>query len=485
MTEMASQESATGPATLQEAYEDLLQWERDSDVYSYQIDGVPIWRLVRNSTVIGYNVALGLEDVHRREATSLSNLLAIALGTLGSVWDLLTAPKADVLFWGSPRRQLLDGSWTDPLTDPIVDGLEGLGLRSVTLERPLQGRHASPAATRKRLRYDAPKVFARMSAKVPVPFSPDDQATIAALADILANRFDQSAAHMQKRLMTEVKAFRAERLAAKRVLLRAQPQAVVVVNRWINSGVLAACVDLAIPAFELQHGAVGEEGFKYYTPYSHTLDPSGFLTFGEHWNSSNWGLDKKRVHNIGAANIWSQREKLSGTGKPESILLVSQPNLANALNFKFDEICRHFPDEHFLLQLHPQDRENWKARYSFAALPNVDLAPWERPLYSLFKDCKAVIGQDSTVLLEASFFNLKVGLLDLPQTLKNSIRSRIGARNFFEAATVPAVKAMLGSTRANEAESGNGFFDGFDIERVAEVLKVAAQPTFRGTSGMC
>ncbi len=449
-------------------YASLRTWEKEDKIFEFQIDGVPLWRLIRNSVLIQDSVKNGYEQAHRSERPNPKSLISIATGTLRSAWQLIRLQQAETLFWGSSRRQISGDNWVDPLTDPIVDSMPAAS--TLTLERPLQGTHAQPAKTQRIAWYDAPKVAARIWARFGLKLNDPNRVVIKSLAAVLAQRFEIPQANFEQRLTREFRAFRAEMWMSGFVLSRTKPKSVVVVNRWINSGVIAACHERRIPSYELQHGAVGKEGLKYVTPYNPTIDPSGFLTFGEDWKASEWGLPKDRIHNIGSPFIWAQRENKVTKFSGNKIMLVSQPNFSETLNRKFGQICSAFPDQEFLLQLHPQDRENWQAKYPCSQLPNVQTAPTQKPLYQLFGDCQAVIGQDSTVLLEASFFNLKVGLLQLPDTLENSAQAKIGTYNFFDAHSLEQIQSMLESPRTNEADAGNGYFDTYQRDKLRQLL---------------
>ena len=453
---------------LSRAYSKILAWEKDVGIFDYLVDDVPLWRLIRNATVVSFTVSKGLEQPHRVESVSLGGLTAISKGVLSSAAQFIKIPKSDLLFWGSSRRQRGADSWVDPLTDPIIDCLSDY--RSISFERPLQGRHRSPASTKRLIWYDAPKVFARLRSRLPVIVSAEDQSVISELAKLISNEFDRPKSRIEKLLKKELAAFRVERAAANLILSRTKPKAVFVVNRWINRGVLAACSQRVIPTFEFQHGAVGKEGFKNYTPYSEVLDPDQFLVFGEEWKKYEWGVPADRIQNVGSPFIWNQRSSRAGAPRGDQTMLVSQPNLSKGMSAAFEEICRALPQQRFLLQLHPQDRENVTLKYPLVRLPNVEVARETTPLYESFMQCQAVIGQDSTALLEASFFDLKVGLLDLPEALESTIRSRIGYANFFDASTVDLVKEMLASPRRSEAENGNGYFDAFKEDKLRALL---------------
>ncbi|RGP41826.1 hypothetical protein BPTFM16_02135 [Altererythrobacter insulae] len=453
---------------LSSVYEEVLNWETIEGIYQYRIDDVPLWRLIRNTTIVNECVKRGLEKSHRVAGFTSAGAFALAKGLLRSTLQLTNVPKADLLFWGVGRRQKTAEGFASPLIDPIIDLLPQFD--SVLFERPLSGKHFQPAVTKKLIWYDAPKVQARIRARVGNSIPAAQRATIEALAAEVTKRFSVPKEKVIRRLQIELAAFQYEKQAATRIVAGAKPRAVLFTNRWVNYGVIAACRELDVPSYELQHGAVGKVGFKYHTPYDPVLDPDGFLVFAREWLSSEWGLPQDRVHNVGAPFIWSQRERLKNVPRGSKIMLVSQPNLSKELSAAFDEICTAFQDKRFLLQLHPQDRHQVEKRYPVSLRPNVEVVQEDRPLYESFVDCQAAIGQDSTALLEASFFGLKVGLMNLEAALQNPIRDRIGSDNFFHANSIDEVAEMLISPRANEALGGNGYFDAFNAQKLANLL---------------
>lgn len=449
-------------------YTEIFDWEEAEGVYDYRVDDVPLWRLIRNTTIIEATVAQNLENAHRPTRVSTREALALASGYLRSVAQLAAVPCADLLFWGVGRRQKTRDGFVSPLIDPIIDQLPQF--ESLLLERPLTGRHFQPATTRNLIWYDAPKVHARLQARISNTLPEPQQTIVDELAHSVAKYFSMPEDRIRRRLQIELSAFRHERAAASGVLAKAKAKAVLFTNRWVNSGVIAACRAFGTPAYEIQHGAVGDVGFKYHTPYSRTIDPDGFLVFANEWLTREWGMPPHRVHNIGAPFIWSERERTRGMICGSKVMLISQPNLSSELNTAFEEISQAFPEQQFLLQLHPQDRHLAASRYAVLRRPNVELAPSDQPLYESFKGCKAVIGQDSTALLEASFFGLKVGLLNLRGALQNSLRERIGAYNFFCADGIDQIANMFASSRKDECLNGNGYFDAFQADELADLL---------------
>src|SRR5690606_14491587 len=103
--------------------------------------------------------------------------------------------------------------------------------------------------------------------------------------------------------------FRVESALFAWVLRRVRPRSVFLANRWTNFAVINACKRERIPVYELQHGAVNVDSFKFLTPHDERIDPTGFLLFGDYWRRYDWGLPADRVHVIGHRYIWQRRER--------------------------------------------------------------------------------------------------------------------------------------------------------------------------------
>lgn len=144
-------------------------------------------------------------------------------------------------------------------------------------------------------------------------------------------------------------------------------------------------------------------------------------------------------------------------------MLVSEPGCWQELARPFSETVARHPDKRFILKLHPQDIDNWPSRYPVGLAENVTVVDDpSADLYELFGQCQAVVGYGSTVLYEASFFGLKVCLLNEDGANPSEALSFTGRYNFYEFVELDDFDRMLESDRMDESTDGNPFFAAFD-----------------------
>jgi hypothetical protein len=259
--------------------------------------------------------------------------------------------------------------------------------------------------------------------------------------------------------------------AAMRVI---RPEVVLLTSRWVHLPVIHAAKRSGARVAELQHGVPNLLGYKYSTVADAHVDPDWMLTFGEYWNDFDWGLPRDRVAAIGYRHLWQRRSALaSRPGAPTAplhdVMLVSQPEMSSRLAGRFEEIVDGNRDLRFLLKLHPQDIHGWAQRYPVGRRPNVVVCDSpSADILELFSKCRAVVGHNSTALFEASFFGLRVGILNWDGTNNCPALRYAGRYNLFELRSVAALRAML-SAPATRPETGNPFLADFDARRFAQL----------------
>ncbi|MBA3563710.1 MAG: hypothetical protein H0W33_06820, partial [Gammaproteobacteria bacterium] len=215
----------------------------------------------------------------------------------------------------------------------------------------------------------------------------------------------------------------------------------------------------------------------YSTPYDAKLDPDAFFTFGEYWNLAEWGLPAEVVEPVGFKYILDRRARFPGGAarRGSKVMLVSQPHISRALGAVFGTVVKHRPDVQFILKLHPQDVDRWWERYPCGREMNVQV-PVEpsSDLYALFAECRCVIGYDSTVLFEASFFGLAVGILNLDGRNRCSALEFDGRYNFHEIRDPGQIDDLLGAEQSSCEYDANPFFAAFDKARFQRLMGIVA-----------
>ena len=451
----------------------IVEEERHLKLYDIRVLGVSLWRLIRIpvlETILATRRGLGRSNHNRIDIRRTPQMIA---GIARSLWHILRLRRCRYLIVGFPRRRFEDGEWIDPFSDPLIDCL---GPRNVLcIEKPFGGVHFRPQRTRSIIHYDwltavslcASTVFAFIPWLVLPRKIRSLVRGIRRIGPVPSWRIGMLAGKT-------VVSFFVERGAASVLLALVRPKAVLLTMRRHHHPLIHACKARAIPVYELQHGAMAEGGFKYSTPYDPKLDPDLFLTFGEFWNESDWGVPATAVKAVGFKYIADKKLSMPATASADrrKVMLVSQPHVWRILDIAFGAMISAFPDVQFILKLHPQDVGRWWERYPSGRAPNVQVCGGMYPdLYDLFAQCDCVCGYDSTVLFEAAFLGLKVGILNADGDNLCSALKFAGQFNFHEIRRPEQLGDLLGMEAHSDGAESNPFFAPFQHEQFLELVQ--------------
>jgi hypothetical protein len=442
----------------------IVKGEREHRLDQVSVFGVPLWRLIREQVVdahLSSGQGRSRSNQNRVPANRIPHVIG---GVLRSLAHLSRLKRREFLVIGFPRRRLDNREWIDHFSDPIID-LLGPD-RVLCLEKSFVGEHCRPPKTRGIVYYDWVTGLNLVASSLffVIPWIVYGR-EISELASRASRVVDTSPRRIRVLAARALVRFRIERAVSRLLLAVVRPRVVLLTLRRHHYAFISMCKARGIPVYELQHGTVAEHGYKSRKIYHSWLDPDVFLAFGEYWKTADWGLPAETVRTIGFKYICDRKAELA-RGPPargRKVMLVSQPHLAGGLGTAFGTIVRTYSDVQFLLKLHPQDVDRWWQRYPFGQEPNVQvLTDRGLDLYSLFTECSAVIGFDSTVLFEASFFGLKVGILNFDGRNRCAALQFVGRFNFHEIRDSKQVADLL-RTPPSPGESGdNPFFAKFD-----------------------
>lgn len=456
--------AAVVPDLLTQARDALIEWERAAGLAEHRWRSVPLWRLVRNRVIEAQLFGLEVRDRSNHNHPGLRSAVSFLRGTAISIAHLFRLRGARWLFIGFPRRKREASAWVDPFSDPLIDELGADD--ALCIERPFFGAHCRPARTRRLVYFDW-AIAASVAASFLFGWTSRVAAgrQIDALADRIATLPGTDRSMLRRLIGCELVRFRVEAAIMRALLGIVKPSALVLTSRWVHLPLIYAGKRAGVPVLELQHGVPNERGFKYSTVPDPAVDPDRMLTFGSFWNEFDWGLPADRVVPIGFPYIWRRRAELGPvSGQGRWVMLVSQPEMAVELSQVFSSLASARKDLAFLLKLHPQDTHDWRRRYPVGTCANVTVCDdASMDLYQLFSDCRAVIGHNSTVLFEASFFGLNVGILNVHGDNQCPALRYVGRFNFHELRSARDLEDVIRAPAATQA--GNPFFAEFDPAR--------------------
>ena len=464
-----------GDLVMKQAREDLLAWERSERLAELRWRDVPLWRLIRNRIIGDYLERQGVRGRSNYNRPGFRAAAAFLVGMLVSVGHIFRLRRRRVLFIGFPRRRREGTVWVDPLSDPLI---EVLGESDVLcIEKPFGGVHFRPPRTRHIVYYDWVTAVAS-AASFLFEWSGRRAArdALSALADSVSRRFDMQARDVRRMTSRALVQFRVEAALMRAALSLIKPEVVLLTSRTIHFPIIYASKCSGARVLELQHGVPNTLGYKCVTVWDPHLDPDWMLTFGTYWNERDWGLPRDRIQAIGYRHIWQSRAALMSrrSDRGDAVMLLSQPEMSARLANAFWKIAAANDDVQFLLKLHPQDIADWQRRYPVGLRTNVRVCnDPAADLYGLFSECCAVVGHNSTALFEASFFGLKVGILNFDGTNECPALEHIGRFNLFELREPRSLAAMLAAP-IDDGVPDTPFLADFDARQFERLVGRAA-----------
>lgn len=170
------------------------------------------------------------------------------------------------------------------------------------------------------------------------------------------------------------------------------------------------CKELGIPVMELQHGLLaGMGGVTYVGNKDRHFVPDYFLSFGNLYHKERYGVEQCKVVNIGwAMSDFIKNNVIRKEVLPDSVLVIACDKL-NKLFKLIDSLAKEFPTIVFDVRLHPLASMTEFANLVVENHPNVSIQDNSRNISVVLPQYKMVIGDNSTVLVEALGLDIKVG----------------------------------------------------------------------------
>jgi len=170
------------------------------------------------------------------------------------------------------------------------------------------------------------------------------------------------------------------------------------------------CKELNIPVLELQHGlnfGMGSITCLGYRDYHFV--PDNFLSFEEKLQRERYGVENSRVINIGWAFSDYIKGKISDYEiKSNQVLVITTMSVDSLFRF-IEKLAHNFPMIEFHIRLHPLARMTEKAQKIVKENKNIELRDNTINIYVELSRYRMVIGDNSTVLVEALGNGKKVG----------------------------------------------------------------------------
>ena len=172
------------------------------------------------------------------------------------------------------------------------------------------------------------------------------------------------------------------------------------------SGSIAAH-NLNIPVFEFQHGITFGETEYYSGPRCDAIDPDFFLSFGDMWKGTQFGIDPNSIINIG----WAYKEEINSKSNylQDSVIIISSPEISNQMLQVASELAQIYSNYTFYIRCHPYEKYDKKQNMIVESIENLCMDDNSIDSAKALCHYEFVIGSNSSVVYEALNMGKKVG----------------------------------------------------------------------------
>lgn len=176
---------------------------------------------------------------------------------------------------------------------------------------------------------------------------------------------------------------------------------------------------MQIPVIELQHGIITPEGVEYnfFRRMRLSSFPDYIFTFGRYEKDNiRFPIPKSHIIPTGYPELENNYNKYHKKRRKRKIILFISQTLIEIAKFA-DSVARRVDSDKYqiVFQLHPFEYSCWKSTIGkYISHPNIKvIGNYNHSIYESLAQSDWVVGNYSTVLIEAQMFDVKVVILKL------------------------------------------------------------------------
>lgn len=453
------------------ALQKLLHLEQDAGLYDYEINSVKLWNIFRFSYRYRYvSKTSGIEQITNKES-KLKRFILIVVNSFVSFWSLLCAcirsNKFENIIIPFGRLQMNNGELFDKFTDPVIDEAT---IKSRVCIFQLPGNNSYRHLRRHEdiiITLDA--VYCLAYAFLP----------FYAFVYFLNGDFNVTN-HLYKRASSIFPMYKRDlfRMHVNYLLLiilgglysllfrRFQVKRLFGVGRISFASAIYGAHKNHIPVYEFQHGVTMGETEYYSGPGCNMLDPDYFLAFGSLWNGPQFGISPQKIINIG----WAYKNEVKSSSEPiipNSVLLISSPNITIPILQTAVELSQLYPQFDFYIRCHPYEKYTEEQLAIVDGIDNLHMSDNSVDSRIALGSYMYVLGENSSVVYEALSLGKKVGRICYNGI--DSIRlDETKDDGFFYLNEPAAFSAFVDSKAQNADEQAYSDFDVNFLEHLPE-----------------
>ncbi len=397
----------------------IWQLERRGQLFSWEIDDVFIWELIRLDIFYIVSRKLNILDYHQSRATKKEKIKALFKLVRNFLFQnpLKKCDNKDILFFLHPRKVKFGKYYCDIYSDPFIKDEKNKSIE--IFDRMYRGRYFPTMYPTSKL--DILDIKIQKAKKISlkaVYFKEEDLQKISWLVNSIHQEFDISI-DLVELVKEKIKIHKTSENFFLKLLGKRNPKMIFLVVYYTNMALISACKKKNIEVVEIQHGTTSPYHLGYNFPSKPSLSyfPDKFYSFGEYWiDTLDFPLSKDRVIPFGFNHLY----QLVNNHKPfnkniNQILFISQGSISKKIFSFATYFAKEKPSFEVIFKLHPG--ESYKEYYSEIIknerIDNLILIKNEKTIYDLLNSVVFVAGVYSTALFESLLFGCKAFVLGI------------------------------------------------------------------------
>lgn len=390
----------------------FLQFEEKNSLFSKEISGIFFWKLIR--VTMYRNIAYGKKS----KSISKKNKFNIFDYTVNSVF--FSKEKFSTIVFENPRKVKKESGYYDPYTRNYIDQYLSKNENYQIVDDGYQGIHFEKSSKLRKFNhsfyYDIIlKIFGLIFKE---NISTFDDLMLDDLEKIFDTEF-QVSSDLKKITLNQIRSFKIQMKKYGSIYDLKKCKEIYIVCSYGKEGMIHAARIRGIKVNEFQHGIMGPYQMGYHFPADTDIPyfPDQVLLFGELWKDIT-NLPNIEVNVIGYKHLTDSLNGYLNTKKiPKSVLIISQPSIADRLIPFILQTAKNNSSYKFRYRLHPKEKNDWRDKYPSLtnnSLDNLIIDYSSEDLYSVLSQAEIIIGVSSQTIYECIMLDCNIILVDLP-----------------------------------------------------------------------
>ena len=404
----------------------FLEMEGHLQLFEKEICGIYVWRLIRRDlfkTLLNINNGVTASTTSRRRSKKdiiLDAIVSLKNSCFNSAF--LSNKQTNVLFFENPRKVKRGSTFYDPYSSYYIEEFKKTSTSSFeVVDIGFNGKHFQQASAERKFAdnfyYDyVVESFRKIK---PKPLNVEERTLLELIQKEIFEQFNLTI-NVEAIYVKAKRVFVYENQKFGKLFDLRQPKEIFIVCSYGKEGMIAAAKSRQIKVSEFQHGMIDNYHLGYSFPATLRVHyfPDRILMFGKIWSEiSSLPLHQVEVEYIGYPHLTENFLQYATTAKREkSVLVLSQPTLANMMSMEALSIAKENPDFDVTFRLHPRELLDWKTKYPELLeqqLANFKVDEVEKPLHELIVQNEFMISVQSTAIFEALALGAKIIILNL------------------------------------------------------------------------